>query len=203
MYKKKNRGATLIAQKLGNTIEITCSYFDKWVAHSANLDKNETKITVGYHKHPGIYGKAVKWRSEWLKTRFIDCNEKIDNMTWYININPHSAMINTEEIIPGIHIGEDFRNINKAKFVAKVASKLNSLLKQEKENVVRQHYDNIVNDDYTRLSLEPGVLESCIKIVTEELPYLVIDKEQADYEYGINIFDISQGKEPELDDLPF
>ena len=201
MYKKKNRGATLTAQKLGNIIDITCSYFDKWVAHSADLDKNETKITVGYNKHPGIYGKAVKWKSEWLKTRFIDCNEKIDNMNWYININPHSTMINTEETISGIHIGEDFRNISKAKFVAKVASNLSSYLKQEGLDAVTQHPD--YDADSPRKMLRPDILPTCIDAVVKEFPHLDPNTDlNNQYEYR-NVVDISQGREPELEDLPF
>ena len=53
------------------------------------------------------------------------------------------------------------------------------------------------------MSLRPDVLISCIKAVTKEFPHLIVDTMQENYEYGMNIFDITQGKEPELENLPF
>ena len=201
-YKKKNKGAGLLVQKYDNLIEISCNYFDKWVTHSADLDKQETKIMVGYHNHPGINGKAVKWKSEWLKTKFIDNVQKVGNETWYISIDSYSARVNTERTVSGIHIGDDFRNIIKAKFVAKVASKINSYIKQERDLSIVPHYDN-TDEDSVRMSLRPDVLISCIKAVTEEFPHLDPNTDlNNQYEYR-NVFDFVASKEPELEDLPF
>ena len=68
---------------------------------------------VGYHNHPGMFGKPVKWKSEWLKTKFIDNVQKVGNETWYISIDSYSARVNIERTVSGIHIGEDFKNIIK------------------------------------------------------------------------------------------
>jgi len=201
-YKKKNKGAGLLVQKIDNLIEISCNYFDKWVTHSADLDKQETKIMVGYHNHPGMFGKPVKWKSEWLKTKFIDNVQKVGNETWYISIDSYSARVNIERTVSGIHIGEDFKNIIKAKFVAKVASKINSYIKQERDLSIIPHYDN-ADEDNPRMSLRPDVLISCIKAVTEEFPHLDPNTDlNNQYEYR-NVFDFVASKEPELEDLPF
>ena len=50
--------------------------------------------------------------------------------------------------------------------------------------------------------VRPEVLVSCIEAVKEEFPYILKSREES-YEYAQNIFEVTQGKEPELEDLPF
>ena len=61
-YKKKNRGAQLVAQKEGNLLRFSCAYYDKWVMHEADLDKQETEVIVGFHSYPVQYSiKPLRW----------------------------------------------------------------------------------------------------------------------------------------------
>jgi hypothetical protein len=201
-YKKKNRGAQLVAQKEGNLLRFTCSYYDKWVMHEADLDKQQTEVIVGFHSYPMQYSnKPLKWMKNLLGNQFIDYTQEFDGAKWDIDLTSGGKRVNMKKVVPGIHIGDDFRNINKARFVAKVASKLSSYLKQEGLNAIVHHYD--ADADSPRKMLRPDILPTCINAVTEEFPYLDPNTDlNNQYEYR-NVFDISQGKEPELEDLPF
>ena len=202
MYKKKNKGAGLLVQKLDNVIEIGCNYFDKWVTHSADLDKNETKIMVGFHYYPIQYSnKPLRWMKNLLGNQFIDYTQEFDGAEWDIDLTSGGKRVIMKWVVPGIHIGDDFRNILLGKFVAKVASSLSSYLKQEGLSAVVQHYDS--DADSPRKMLRPDILPTCIDAVIKEYQHLDPNTNLNNlYEYK-NILDISQGREPELDDLPF
>ena len=106
-----------------------------------------------------------------------------------------------KKTVPGIHIGDDFRNIVLGKFVAKVASSLSSYLKQEGLSAVVQHYDSVA--DSPRKMLRPDILPTCIDAVAKEFPHLDPNTDlNNQYEYR-NVVDIAQGREPDLEDLPF
>lgn len=201
-YKKKNRGAQLVAQKEGNLLRFTCSYFDKWVMHEADLDKQETQVMVGFHYYPIQYcNKPLKWMQNLLGNQFIDYTQEFDGAKWDIDLTSGGKRVIMKKVVPGIHIGDDFRNIVLGKFVAKVASGLSSYLKQEGLNAVVQHYDS--DADSPRKMLRPDILPTCINAVIEEYPHLDPNTDlNNQYEYR-NVVDISQGREPELEDLPF
>ena len=199
-YKKKNRGAQLIAQKEGNLLRFTCSYFDKWVMHEADLDKQQTEVMVGFHYYPVQY-KPLKWMKNLLGNQFIDYTQEFDGAKWDIDLTSGGKRVIMKKVVPGIHIGDDFRNIVLGKFVAKVASSLTSYLKQEGLDAVVQHPDYDV--DSPRKMLRPDILPTCIDAVVKEFPYLDPNTDHnAVHDYR-NVVDISQGREPELEDLPF
>ena len=52
-----------------------------------------------------------------------------------------------------------------------------------------------------RIKNEENKIVSCIESVKEEIPYILKSREES-YEYR-NVVDITQGREPELEDLPF
>ena len=200
MYKKKNKGAQLIAQKEGNLLRFTCSYFDKWVMHEADLDKQQTEVMVGFHYYP-VHYKPLKWMKNLLGNQFIDYTQEFDGRKWDIDLVSSGKRVIMKKVVPGIHIGDDFRNINLAKFVAKVASNLSSYLKQEGLDAVVQHPDYDI--DSPRKMLRPDILPTCIDAVVKEFPYLDPNTDHnAVHDYR-NVVDISQGREPELEDLPF
>ena len=201
-YKKKNRGAQLIAQKEGNLLRFTCSYFDKWVMHEADLDKQETNVMVGFHYYPFQYSqKPLKWMQNLLGKQFIDYTQEFDGAKWDIDLTSGGKRVIMKKVVPGIHIGDDFRNIVLAKFVAKVASNLSSYLKQEGLDAVVQHPDDA---DSPRKMLRPDILPTCIDAVVKEFPHLDPNTDlNNQYEYAQNIFEVTQGREPELEDLPF
>ena len=178
-YKKKNRGAQLVAQKEGNLLRFTCSYFDKWVMHEADLDKQQTEVMVGFHYYPVQYcNKPLKWMKNLLGNQFIDYTQEFDGAKWDIDLTSGGKRLTMKKTVPGIHIGDDFRNIVLGKFVAKVASS-------------------------PRKMLRPDILPTCIDAVVKEFPHLDPNTDlNNQYEYR-NVVDISQGREPELEDLPF
>ncbi len=202
-YKKKCRGAELIIQHLGDNLLLSTHYFNKHSHYDINLKEKTTEVTHGTQKYKSDRGKSpyVKWRDEWLGKRFINCDVNIDNELWYMDITPYSFTLYKKINRNDIFMGNDFRNIQHCKFVDKVGSKLNSLLKQERDNVVIPHNDK--DKESPRLSLAPGTLESCIKAVKEEFPFLLPPNSNDGYEYAQNIVEITQGREPNLDDLPF
>ena len=190
-YKKEKRGATLVVNQENNILIFTGTYFNKWVSHKVDLKESKTKITVGYHNHVTDVMKPVKWRDRWLQNRYIQFEQKFDNKLWYINFDAHGIQVHYTEEINGIHIGEDYKNINKAKFIGKLVSNLNSYLKQEKDNAIILHPKAEGNN--TKLyMIRPDILPSCFKTATQE-----------SYEYAQNIFEVTQGIEPDFDDLPF
>jgi hypothetical protein len=201
-YKKKNRGAGLTVQKESNVLRFSCTYFDKWVMHEAELDKQQTEVMVGFHYYPVQYNnKPLKWMENLLGNQFIDYTQEFDGAKWDIDLTSGGKRVIMRKVIPGIHIGDDFRNINLGKFVAKVASSLSSYLKQEGLDAVVQHPDYDV--DSPRKMLRPDILPTCIDAVVKEFPYLDPNTDHnAVHDYR-NVVDISQGREPELDDLPF
>ena len=201
-YKKKNRGADLIAQKEGNLLRFTCSYFDKWVMHEANLDKQQTEVMVGFHYYPIQYcNKPLKWMKNLLGKQFIDYTQEFDGAKWDIELTRGGKRVIMKKVVPGIHIGDDFRNIILGKFVSKVASSLSSYLKQEGLNAVVDHYD--YDADSPRKMLRPDVLPTCINAVIGEFPHLDPNTDlNNQYDYT-NVVDIIQGKEADLEDLPF
>ena len=200
-YKKKNRGAGLTVQKESNVLRFSCTYFDKWVMHEAELDKQQTEVMVGFHYYPVQYNnKPLKWMKNLLGNQFIDYTQEFDGAKWDIDLTSGGKRVIMRKVIPGIHIGDDFRNLNLAKFVAKVASNLSSYLKQEGLDAVVQHPDDA---DSPRKMLRPDILPTCIAAVIKEFPYLDPNTDHnAVHDYR-NVVDISQGREPELEDLPF
>lgn len=201
-YKKKNKGATLVVNQEDNILNFTGTYFNKWVSHRADLKENKTKIIVGYNNHVTDVMKPVKWRDKWLQDRYIHFEQEFDNKLWCINFDAYGIQIHYTQEIDGVHIGEDYRNINKAKFMGKLVSKLNNYLKQEKDNAIILHPKAEGNN--TKLyMIRPDILPSCFKTAAEENKYLRMDTTQESYEYAQNIYETTQGKEPDFDDLPF
>jgi len=198
-YKKKNRGASLVVNQFDNQLNIAGNYFNKWVHHEINLDEKKTKIVTGTQQYQYV-DKPVVWRDKWLKTRFINCKQQIDNKLWFIDFNAYGYQVSFTEHIDGVDIGNDYWNIKKCQFLGKVVSKLNSYLKQEKDNAIVLHPDAYGHKKMHMV--RPEVLVSCIEAVKGEFPYILKLKEES-YEYAQNIFDVTQGKEPELEDLPF
>ena len=201
-YKKKNRGAQLVAQKEGNLLRFTCSYFDKWVMHEADLDKQQTEVNVGFHYYPIAYcNKPLKWMKNLLGNKFIDYTQEFDGAKWDIDLTSGGKRVIMKKVVPGIHIGDDFRNIVLGKFVSKVASSLSSYLKQEGLNAVVDYYDS--DADSPRKMLRPDILPTCINAVIKEFPHLDPNTDlNNQYDYT-NVVDITQGKEADLEDLPF
>ncbi len=201
-YKKKNRGAQLVAQKEGNLLRFSCSYYDKWVMHEADLVKQETELIVGFQNYSMQYSiKPLRWMKNLLGKQFIDYTQEFDGAKWDIDLTSGGKRVTMKKVIPGIHIGDDFRNIVLGKFVAKVASSLSSYLKQEGLSAVVQHYD--YDADSPRKMLRPDILPTCIDAVIKEFPHLDPNTDlNNQYEYR-NVVDITQGREPDLEDLPF
>tara|TARA_B100001287_G_C22681886_1_gene530937 strand:+ start:971 stop:1579 length:609 start_codon:yes stop_codon:yes gene_type:complete len=200
-YKKEKKGATLVVNQSGNReINITGNYFNRYVHHKVKIKENKTEIHVGAHKYTD-YDKPIVWRAQWLKNRFINCRQKVGNCTWYINFTPSGYVVSFEEEVDRIDIGDDFKNIKKCQFLGKVMSRLNQYFKQEKDNaIVLSPYAEGPNDKM--YSIKPEVLISCIDSVNKDFPYLLMSEQEA-YEHAQNIFEVTQGREPELDDLPF
>ena len=198
-YKKKNRGAGLVVNQTGNELNFTGNYFNKFVHHQINLDEKKTKIVTGTHKYE-MYDKPVVWRDKWLNTRFINCKQIVDSQLWFIDFNAQGYQVSFTEHIDGVDIGDDYWNIKNCQFLGKVVSKLNSYLKQEKDNAIVLHPDAYGHNKMHMI--RPDVLVSCIEAVKEEFPYILKSREES-YEYAQNIFEVTQGKEPELEDLPF
>ena len=196
-YKKEKRGASLVMNLLGNQLNIVGNYFDKWVYHEINLDEKKTKIVTGTAKYQYV-DKPVVWRDKWLQHRFINCEQQIEHRLWFVDFNPYGYQVSFTEEVDRIEIGDDYWNIKKCQFLGKVVSRLNQYLKQEKDNAIVIHPDT----KETRYMIKPEVLISCIESVNKEFPYILKSREES-YEYAQNIFEVTQGKEPELDDLPF
>ena len=133
--------------------------------------------------------------------KFIDYTQEFDGAKWDIDLTSGGKRVIMKKVVPGIHIGDDFRNIVLGKFVAKVASSLSSYLKQEGLDAVVQHPD--YDADSPRKMLRPDILPTCIDAVVKEFPHLDPNTDlNNQYEYR-NVVDISQGREPELENLPF
>ena len=200
-YKKEKKGATLVVNQMGNNeINITGNYFNRYVHYKVNLDEKKTEINVGIHRYEP-YDKPAVWKNKWLKTRFINCKQQIGSHLWYINYSAGGYNITFTEQVDRIDIGEDFKNIKKCQFLSKVASRLNQYLKQEKDNSIVLSPDAEGPND-KMYAVKPEVLISCIESVNKDFPYLLLT-EQESYEHAQNIFEVTQGREPELDDLPF
>ncbi len=196
-YKKEKRGASLVVNQFGNQLSIVGSYFNKWVHHEVNLDEKKTKIITGTHKYQYV-DKPVVWRDKWLNSRFINCKQQIGTQLWFVDFNPYGYQISFTEEVDGIDIGNDYWNIKKCQFLGKVVSRLNQYLKQEKDNTIVIHPET----KETRYMIKPEVLISCIESVNKEFPYMLKSGRES-YEHAQNIFEVTQGREPELDDLPF
>lgn len=187
-YQKKNRGARLTVRKEGNILTFMCNYFDKWAMHEVNLDKQQTEVMVGFHYYPARF-KPLKWMQNILGNQFINYTQEFDGAIWDIDLTNSSKKVTMKKTIPSILIGDDFRNINLAKFVAKVASNLSSYLKQEGLDAVVNYYDN--DADSPRKMLRPDILPSCIDAVIEEFPHLDPNKDHnASHDYRFNFFNI-------------
>ena len=93
------------------------------------------------------------------------------------------------------------QKIKKCQFLGKVVSKFNSYLKQEKDNAIVLHPDAEGHNDKMHM-VRPEVLVSCIESVKEEFPHMLKSRREL-CEHAQNIFEVTQGREPELDDLPF
>lgn len=199
-YKKKNRGASLVVNQFDNQLNIVGNYFNKWVHHEIDLNEKKTKIVTGTQGYQYL-GKPVVWRDKWLKTRFINCKQQIDNKLWFIDFNAHGCQVSFTEEVNGIDIGDDYWNIKKCQFLGKVVSKLNSYLKQEKDNAIVLHPDAYGHNKMHMV--RPEVLVSCIEAVKEEFPYILKSRRES-YEHAENIYrEGTHVNEPNLEDLPF
>ncbi len=196
-YKKEKRGASLVVNHFDNQLNIVGNYFNKWVHHEINLDEKKTKIVTGTQKYQYL-DKPVVWRDKWLKSKFINCKQQIDNQLWFVDFNAYGYQVSFTEEFDGIHIGDDYWNIKKCQFLGKIVSRLNQYLKQEKDNAIVLHPDA----KETRCMIKPEVLVSCIESVNKDFPYTLKSRRES-YEHAENIFEVTQGREPELDDLPF
>ena len=196
-YKKEKKGASLVVNHFGNQLNVVGNYFNKWVHHEINLDEKKTKIITGTSKYQ-LVDKPVVWRNKWLKSRFINCKQHIGAQLWFVDFNPYGYQISFTEEVDGIVIGDDYWNIKKCQWLGKIVSRLNQYLKQEKENTIVLH----PHGNGTRYMIKPEVLISCIKSVNKEFPYILKSRAES-YEHAQNIFEATQGREPELDDLPF
>ena len=200
-YKKEKRGASLVVNHFGNQLNIVGNYFNKYVHHEVDLDEKKTKIVTGTQKYQYI-DKPVVWRDKWLQNRFINCKQQIGAQLWFVDFNPYGYQISFTEEVDGIVIGDDYWNIKKCQWLGKMVSRLNQYLKQEKENTIVIHPDAEWPND-KRYMLKPEILISCIESVNKEFPYILKSREES-YEYAQKrYFEITEGKEPELDDLPF
>lgn len=199
-YKKEKRGATLVVNQYGNCLSVVGNYFNKYVHHDIDLNEKKTKIVTGTQTYQ-FGDKPVVWRDKWLQNRFINCKQQIDNKLWFIDFNAYGYQVSFTEEVNDIDIGDDYWNIKKCQFLGKVVSRLNKYLKQEKDNAIILHPDAEGQND-KMLMVRPDVLVSCIESVNKDFPYMLKSREES-YEYAQNIFEVTQGKEPELDDLPF
>tara|TARA_S200002703_G_scaffold29512_1_gene25408 strand:- start:6819 stop:7430 length:612 start_codon:yes stop_codon:yes gene_type:complete len=198
-YRKRNKGAELsIRQDSNNTIDISTHYYNKSAYYDIDLKDKTTEITYCTRKvTPGH--KTVKWRENWLGNRFINFELDYNNETWYGDISSYSFALSKKVKKDGIHIGNDFTNIQHCKFIDKVGSALNSLLKQAKDEAIIPHPENEYDKRPLRWTLAKEVLESCIDVTAESHPHLLPVDPNTGYEYT-NILDIVQ---PEREDLPF
>tara|TARA_B100000900_G_scaffold408299_1_gene422349 strand:- start:2225 stop:2833 length:609 start_codon:yes stop_codon:yes gene_type:complete len=200
-YKKEKKGATLVVNQMGNSeINVTGNYFNKYVHHQVKIKQNKTTINVGTHRYE-YHDKPVVWRDKWLKSRFINCKQQIGNQLWYINYSSLGYNITFTEEVNRIDIGDDFRNIKKCQWLGKIVSRLNQYFKQEKDNSIVLSPDAEGYND-KMYAVKPEILISCIESVNKDFPYLLLTEQEA-YEHAQNIFEVTQGREPELDDLPF
>ena len=196
-YKKEKKGASLVVNHFGNQLNIVGNYFNKCVHHEIDLDEKKTKIVTGTHKYQ-VVDKPVVWRNKWLKSRFINCKQQIGTQLWFVDFNPYGYQISFTEEVDGIVIGDDYWNIKKCQWLGKIVSRLNQYLKQEKDNTIVLHPDT----KEARYMIKPEVLISCIESVNKDFPYILKSRRES-YEHAQNIFEVTQGREPELDDLPF
>jgi len=198
-YKKEKRGASLVVNHFDNQLNVVGNYFDKWVHHEINLDEKKTKIKVGMGKYQYV-DKPVVWRDKWLQGRFITCKQQVDEHEWYINFTAFGFDLSFTEEVNRVEIGDDYWNIKKCQFIGKVYSRLNKYLKQEKDNTIVLSPDASYHNKIH--IVKPEVLTSCIKSVNKEFPYMLKSGRES-YEHAQNIFEVTQSREPELDDLPF
>ena len=198
-YRKRNKGAELsIRQDNNTTLEISTHYFNKSTYYDINLIDKTTEITYCTRKvASGL--KTVKWRENWLGNRFVNFELDYDNETWYGDITSYSFTLSKKVKKDGIHIGNDFSNIQHCKFIDKVGSALNSLLKEAKDEAIIAHPENEYDKRSLRWTLAKEVLESCIDVTTETYPHLLPPNPNQGYE-RTHIVDILQ---PEQEDLPF
>jgi len=199
-YRKRNKGAELsIRQDSNNAIDISTHYYNKSTYYDINLKDKTTEITYCTRKVTPM-GKTVKWRENWLNNRFINFELDYDNETWYGDITPYSFNLSKKVKKDGIHIGNDFTNIQHCKFIDKVGSALNSLLKQAKDEAIVPHPENEYDKHPMRWTLAKEVLESCIDVTAESHPHLLPVNPNTGYEYT-HTLDITENVETE--DLPF
>jgi len=199
-YRKRNKGAELsIRQDSNNTIDISTHYYNKSTYYDINLKDKTTEVTYCTRKvAPGH--KTVKWRENWLNNRFINFELDYNNETWYGDITPYSFNLSKKVKKDGIHIGNDFTNIQHCKFIDKVGSALNSLLKEAKDEAIVPHPENEYDKHPMRWTLAKEVLESCIDVTAESHPHLLPVNPNTGYEYT-HTLDITENVETE--DLPF
>ena len=195
-YRKRNKGAELsVRQDSNNTIDISTHYYNKSTYFDINLKDKTTEITYCTRKVASGH-KPVKWRENWLGSRFINFELEYDNETWYGDITSYSFTLSKKVKKDGIHIGNDFSNIQHCKFIDKVGSALNSLLKQAKDEAIIPHPED---ESSPRWTLAKEVLESCIDVTKESHPHLLPPNYDLGYDY-MNIVEVTQDQ-PE--DLPF
>ena len=198
-YKKEKRGASLVVNHFGNQLNIVGNYFNKYVHHEVDLDEKKTKIVTGTHKYQ-VVDKPVVWRNKWLNSRFINCKQQIGAQLWFVDFNAHGYQISFTEEVDGIVIGNDYWNIKKCQWLGKIVSRFNQYLKQEKDNAIVLSPDAYGHNKMHMV--KPEVLISCIESVNKEFPYILKSGRES-YDHAQNIFEVTQGREPELDDLPF
>ena len=198
-YRKKNKGAELsIRQDNNSTLDISTHYYNKSAYFDINLKDKTTEIAYCTRKvAPGH--KPVKWRENWLGTRFINFELEYDNETWYGDISSYSFALSKKVKKDGIHIGNDFSNIHNSKFIDKVGSALNSLLKEAKDEAIVPHPENEYGKRPVRWTLAKEVLESCIDVTAESNPHLLPPNPDMGYDYQ-HIVEVTQ---PHPEDLPF
>ena len=198
-YRKRNKGAELsIRQDSNRQLEISTHYYNKSAYYDIDLKNKTTKITYSTRKVASGH-KTVKWRENWLGNRFVNFELKYNNETWYGDITLYSFTLSKIVNKNGIHIGNDFSNIQHCKFIDKVGSALNSLLKEAKDEAIIPHPENEYDKHPMRWALAKEVLESCIDVTAETYPHLLPPNPNDGYE-RTHIVDILQ---PEQEDLPF
>ena len=199
-YRKRNKGAELsIRQDNNNTIDISTHYYNKSVYYDINLKDKTTEITYCTRKvAPGH--RTVKWRENWLLSRFINFELDYDNETWYGDITPYSFNLSKKVKKDGIHIGNDFSNIQHCKFIDKVGSALNRLLKEAKDEAIVPHPQHEYDQPAMRWTLAKEVLESCIDVTKESHPHLLPPNPDMGYDYQ-HIVEVTG--DIEQIDLPF
>ena len=195
-YRKRNKGAELsVRQDSNNTIDISTHYYNKSTYFDINLKDKTTEITYCTRKVASGH-KPVKWRDNWLNNRFINFKLEYDNETWYGDISSYSFALSKKVKKDGIHIGNDFSNIQHCKFIDKVGSALNSLLKEAKDEAIIPHPEDESSKGWT---LAKEVLESCIDVTKESHPHLLPPNPDMGYDYQ-HIVEVTQ---PHPEDLPF